>query len=209
MTDVIYNTKVNLNKFTLGLPFNINTISIILFCAMYSPFTLMLLLGLIAIQVIYFFYKLCNSSDRVIKYFCKKPDQAEFSGEHSFLILGFLTFFLTMVQKSIVNNSSFGLTFIVMFIVSILFLFITVDQKENINNQRVLIMIILLALWALGSMLGAYYGSLAGSLYKDQQNCQEDKKSSQDSNNITCDQDDLETNYICQEYTSDHAFSST
>ena len=202
MADVIYSTKQNLDRFAQGIPFNINTISIILFCAMYNSYTLMLLVGLIVLQLIYSFYKLLNSNDRVLKYFCKQTLQVEFSGEHSFLILGFLTFFLTMVQKEIANNASFGLTFLVMLTTSILFLFITVDQKPNINNQRILFMIILLSFWVLGSILGLTCGNIAGSMFQEsnKNNNVPKNNSNQDNNDITCDQDDLETNYICQEY---------
>tara|TARA_B100001057_G_C22640331_1_gene867962 strand:- start:338 stop:976 length:639 start_codon:yes stop_codon:yes gene_type:complete len=202
MADVIYTTKQNLDRFTQGIPFNINTISIILFCAMYSSYTLMLLVGLVVLQLIYSFYKMFNRNDRILKYFCKQSLQLEFTGEHSFLILGFLTFFLTMVQKGTANNSSFGLTFLVMLTVSILFLFITVDQKPDINNQRILFIVILGIFWILGSILGATCGNLAGSMYQEshKDNNKSNNNSKQSSDNITCDQDDLETNYICQEY---------
>ena len=205
MADVIYNTKQNLDRFTQGIPFNINTISIILFCAMYSSYTLMLLVGLIVLQLIYSLYKMFNSNDKVLKYFCKQPFQIEFTGEHSFLILGFLTFFLTMIQKSTANNSSFGLTFLIMLTVSILFLFITVDQKKDINNKGILFIIILGIFWTLGSILGASCGTYAGLIDKENKknnnnNNNNNNSSNQNSDNITCDQDDLETNYICQEY---------
>ena len=202
MADVIYNTKQNLDRFTQGIPFNINTISIILFCAMYSSYTLMLLVGLIVLQLIYSLYKMFNSNDKVLKYFCKQPFQIEFTGEHSFLILGFLTFFLTMIQKSTANNSSFGLTFLIMLTVSILFLFITVDQKKDINNQKVMLMIVLGIFWCLGSILGVSCGTIAGSIHKENNKNINSNNSNtkQDTDNITCDQDDLETNYICQEY---------
>ncbi len=202
MADVIYTIKENLDRFTQSIPFNINTISIILFCAMYNSYTLMLLVGILLLQIIYSSYKMFNSNNKILKYFCKKPFTLEYTGEHSFLILGFLTFFLTMIQKSIVNNSSFGLTFLVMLTVSILFLFISVDQKKDVNNQKAILMIILGIFWVFGSIFGAYCGNYANSLYQEQNKDSHNNTSNntQRDDNVTCDQNDLETNYICQEY---------
>lgn len=201
MADVIYNTKQDLNKFTQEIPFNINTISIILFCAMYSSYTLMLLIGLIIIQLIYSFYSSINLDSKILKYFCKQSVEFKFTGEHSFLILGFLTFFLTMVQKNIAKNSTFGLCFLVMLTVSILFLFISVDQKNDIKNDKISLIIILAIFWTVGSILGLTCGNLATSMSQETNNNTNSNNTNNSKNdNITCDQDDLETNYICQEY---------